>query len=260
MKKTQIRTLDVINTRKLTTNMQRLTLGGNELNEFPVGQEGVYIKLVFPQEGSGKDSVRTYTIIEQRYDSQENTQEIDIDFVIHEPPHGPASNLALQAKVGDQVMLSGPGAKKEVLLEADWFLIAGDMTALPAISVLLKKLPENAKGYLVLEIIDESDRQELTLPANIEVHWVITEHAAETADDATETAFSAKVKSLTFLTGTVSVWVACEFTTMRNLRKYFKFERSIEKKALYISSYWKKGLAEDQHKVVKRDDSIKQVD
>ena len=38
-------------------------------------------------------------------------------------------------------MVSGPGPKKLVDMNADWFLIAGDMSALPAISVNLEKLP-----------------------------------------------------------------------------------------------------------------------
>lgn len=259
MKKTEVRTLNVINTQAITPNMQRLTLGGEDLLDFPAEQEGVYIKLVFPQSDNSKPLVRTYTIIEQRYDAKENTQEIDIDFVLHAPPHGPASSLAIAATIGDKVMLTGPGAKKELNLDADWFLIAGDMTAMPAISVILKKLPANAKGYVVLEILDEADRQPLTLPENIEIHWVSPKNLALAANSC-ETALSQKVKSLPFLNGKSSVWLACEFSTMRNLRAYFKTECKVEKKALYASSYWKKGLAEDKHKLVKREDNSLQGD
>ena len=241
MSRSPTRTLQVINTQALTPNMQRLTLGGEKMANFPAGQEGVYIKLMFPQDSNDKPLVRTYTIIQQR------SNELDVDFVLHSPPHGPASTLAINAKIGDQVMLSGPGAKKSVYTEADWFFIAGDMTALPAISVILKNLPKSAKGYVVLEIIDDADRQSLILPDDMEVHWVTTK--------TSETALNDKVKSLPFLAGSPSVWVACEFSTMRSLRKYFKIEHGIEKKALYISSYWKKGLAEDKHKLVKREDA-----
>lgn len=42
---------------------------------------------------------------------------------------------------------------------------------------------------------------------------------------------------------------------MRELRRYFKEERQVARQDLYISSYWKCGSSEDQHKVFKREDS-----
>ena len=38
---------------------------------------------------------------------------------------------------------------------------------------------------------------------------------------------------------------------MRRLRTYLRQERGLEPDQLYISSYWKQGLGEDQHRVVK---------
>ena len=42
---------------------------------------------------------------------------------------------------------------------------------------------------------------------------------------------------------------------MRALRLYFKQEKAVEKNAVYVSSYWKRGLSEEQHKKVKRTDA-----
>ncbi|WP_295798323.1 SIP domain-containing protein [uncultured Microbulbifer sp.] len=56
--------------------------------------------------------------------------------------------------------------------------------------------------------------------------------------------------------GNPSVWCACEFTTMRHLRRYFRKEREVDAKLGYISSYWKHGLSEEQHKIVKREDEV----
>ncbi|WP_420806523.1 hypothetical protein [Dasania marina] len=39
---------------------------------------------------------------------------------------------------------------------------------------------------------------------------------------------------------------------MRALRRYFKQQKEVAKKALYVSSYWKRGLSEELHKKVKR--------
>ena len=65
---------------------------------------------------------------------------------------------------------------------------------------------------------------------------------------------------LPWLEGTPSIWAACEFSNMRALRRYFKQEKKVEKKALYASSYWKSGLSEEQHKKVKRTDADAESD
>ena len=52
----------------------------------------------------------------------------------------------------------------------------------------------------------------------------------------------------------LSVWSACEFKTMKKIRHYLKVIREVEKSHLYISSYWKKGNTEEQHKVARMKD------
>ena len=54
--------------------------------------------------------------------------------------------------------------------------------------------------------------------------------------------------------GKVAVWAACEFKTMKKIRSYLKIERGVEKSHLYISSYWKKGNTEEQHKAARKAD------
>jgi NADPH-dependent ferric siderophore reductase len=42
---------------------------------------------------------------------------------------------------------------------------------------------------------------------------------------------------------------------MRALRQYFRNEKEVDRENIYISSYWKKGVSEDGHKVIKREDA-----
>jgi NADPH-dependent ferric siderophore reductase len=49
--------------------------------------------------------------------------------------------------------------------------------------------------------------------------------------------------------------VACEFEAMKLLRQYLRVEQQFGKERLYISSYWKRGLVEDEHKDIKRADA-----
>ena len=243
MPKPAPRTLTVIGNKSITPNMRRVTLGGTQMQGFPKDQESAYIKLLFSQADSERPLMRTYTIRAQR------DAEIDVDFVVHGHT-GIASQWALNAQIGDTMSIGGPGPAKLIMPDADWFLLVGDMTALPAISVNLEKLPAESTGFAVIEIASEDDKQSLIKPAGIEVIWVINE-----AISATNSPLLERVQTLPWLGGQPSVWAACEFHSMRKLRDYFKKTREVPKSHLYISSYWKTGRTEDEHKVDKRQDS-----
>lgn len=246
MAKPQIREMEVIRSIYLSPHMLSVTLGGDNIGTIPDDQESAYIKLVFPREGEDKPLMRTYTIRAQR------PGEIDVDFVIHDEA-GPASDWAAKARPGDRILIGGPGPKKLVNPEGDWFLIAGDMTALPAITVNLASLPGDARGYAVIEVISEDDIRPIDHPAGVELHWLVN----PTPDDSGETLL-ARVRELAWLEGQVAVWAACEFNSMRALRKYLKQEQDIPRDHLYISSYWKIGQSEDGHKAAKRRDLEKE--
>lgn len=237
------RTLQVIASRYITPNMLRITLGGSQIATFPADQEGAYIKLMFPGEVGAKDMVRTYTVRYQR------PNEFDVDFVIHDDG-GPASDWAKNACPGDDIRIGGPGPKKLVDNTADWFLLAGDMTALPAMSVSIEQLPADARGHAVIEVAEEGDIQTLAHPPSFTLHWLFNSHPGKDSRVLVD-----RVRQLAWLPGRPSVWAACEFSEMRELRRYFKEERQVARQDLYVSSYWKCGSSEDQHKVVKRQDS-----
>lgn len=253
------RDLEIIRIREITPNMKRITLGGNALEGFPEEQEGSYIKLWFPWPGETKVSMpdenlprgpgngpmmRTYTI--RKFDPR--AKELDIDFALH-GDEGPASRWAMYARPGDRITISGPGAGNMVDPDADWFFMVGDMTSLPALTANLNTLPKDACGYFVMEVIHQSDIQDLAGPENIDVHWVINPSPGNENSDLLD-----KVRQLEFLEGRPSVWAACEFNSMRALRHYFRQEKKVERFHVYASSYWKKGVSEDEHKLIKRQD------
>jgi len=183
---------------------------------------------------------RTYTVREFR--PQQN--EFDVDFVLHDNP-GPATRWALGAKVGDQIGIAGPGTLKRVNTNGDWFLLAGDATALPAISANLARLPENARGYAVIELVDSQDQQRLAMPAGIALRWLVN------ADPAS-TLLADTVMALPWLAGTPAVWVAGETTFVRKLRSYFVKDRQVPQAFRYTSGYWHLGHTEDSFQPIKR--------
>lgn len=244
MARPEPRRLELKAKTQVTPNMLRLTLGGPGLAGFPEEQTSAYIKLRLHDAGIGREVVRTYTVRSHRAD------EIDVDFALHEIC-GPATFWAQNAQVGDSIMVGGPGPRKLVHADADWYLLVGDMTALPAISGNLELLHDGAKGTAVIEVMDEADIQDIAKPADIDIEWVVNPHPGQDSHLLVD-----RVRSVDWAAGNPSVWAACEFSTMRQLREYFRTERGLDSTSLYISSYWKSGSNEDAHKAAKREDAV----
>lgn len=244
------KTLSVKSATYLTPNMRRVTLQGEALASFPENSEGAYVKLLFNQAGNDKPSMRTYTVAEQR--SEQN--EIDVDFMLHTShdgsAHGIAAPWSLSVQQGDEISVAGPGPAKFINTDAEYFLLAADMTALPALTANLKRLPVDAQGQVFIEILSEADKQNLAKPDKVEIVWVIND---DPGSDKSPLYYS--IKQAEPQIDKLAAWVACEFKTMRKIRQYLKTECGIEKSHLYISSYWKRGDTEEQHKIVKQDDT-----
>ena len=246
MARAEPRIFEVVDSTRLTLNMHRLTLGGTGLEGFPCDQRGGYIKFMLSKPKIGKAVVRTYTIRNQ------SERGLDVDFAMHGTPaeSGPATKWAITARIGDKIMVGGPGPAKPMPDGRGPFLLVGDMTALPAISVNLEDLPDNATGHAIILIRNEADKQNLTKPANVKIQWLVEEDLGANSALLAEAARSVpNVDDLAY------AWVACEFEAMKQLRQYLRVEQNLGKERLYISSYWKRGMVEDDHKIVKRVDA-----
>jgi NADPH-dependent ferric siderophore reductase len=124
------------------------------------------------------------------------------------------------------------------------------MTALPAISVNLESLHADARGRAVIEIREEADRQDIDCPKGVEIDWLVNPRPGDEAAVLAQAA-----RDVSWPGGAVYAWAASEFLTMQALRLYLLGERDLGRDRLYISSYWKAGLTEDDHKLAKREDA-----
>jgi NADPH-dependent ferric siderophore reductase len=245
LKKT--RKIKILSKNKITQNMLRITFSHQDLFDFPDNQRGGYVKFLFKHKHTKAELVRPYTI----RDFRKKKLELDVDFAIHNEKDGYAANWANKAKVGDEIFISGPGQKKLVDFNCNWFLLIGDMSSLPAISINIEELAENSKGYAVIEILSENDKQVISKPENFDIYWVINSDPEKSSIKLLE-----KIKTLKWYDDNPSVWVACEFNAMKILRNFFQNEKKINKKNMYVSSYWKSGIDQEKHKVLKKNDTI----
>ncbi|WP_221794944.1 siderophore-interacting protein [Oceanobacter mangrovi] len=266
MSRPQPRELTVVSIQRLTPNMQRVVLGGEALHDFPADSKSGYVKLQFQSDGSAltaeqqnpdvRPIVRSYTVREIDVAARQLT----LDMMLHgseEHGQGPGAGWALQAQVGDCIMVGGPGPTKLIPQPADFYFLTGDMTALPAIVANLELLPAEAEGVAIIEIASAEDQQDVRAPAGIQIQWVVAE-AIPQADDyqplADQSAYINAVRQQPWPAGKVAVWAASEFHKMRSLRQYFRNERGVVAADIYISSYWKLDRTDEQHKADKRQD------
>src|SRR4051812_25833043 len=162
------RPVQVTQIQHLTPHMMRVTVAGESLADFPTPGPASHFKVFFPEiDPSAERPVnRTYT--PRRWDP--TTGALDIDFLIHGT--GVGSTWASQARVGTPAGVGKPGGAYEVDPSADWFLIAGDESALPGVGTLLDALPESAQAHVFLEVENEDEEQQLTSRAKLDVTWL----------------------------------------------------------------------------------------
>ncbi|MCE0495623.1 siderophore-interacting protein [Vibrio salinus] len=243
----------VTNVMTVSPSIRRVTLKSSNTEQFTSESKGGYFKFVFTESGETditglteeqKTVLRTYTI----RDYEDTTGEITVDLVLHltnDHNCGFASRWAESVSVGDTISLVGPGKSPYPDFTHDAVFFVADMTALPALSVALAQIPSDARGHAVIEVATEKDIQSLNHPDGVKLSWVISDQ---------NQSLTSTVRQMPWPEGIVDVWCACEFDMMKSLRQYFRNERQVGKDHIYISSYWKNGVSEDGHKVIKRQD------
>lgn len=257
MAKPPPRILTVKKAWHLTPNMIRVTFAGEALAGLAENREGANCKIMLPEPGetriafearfqSGPQPARrTYTVRNHRPDMLE----MDIDFVDH-GDHGPASAWARAAEPGAFLGFAGPGPVKLASFHADFYLIAADMSALPVAAATLEALPRDARGLALFEITAEEDRQEIAIPDGINVRWMIHPEPHRPS-----TAMINVIQAMDWPKGRVQTCIAGEHNAVRALRAYIIGEKGLAKADAYISGYWKIGLVEDDHQVLKRSEA-----
>lgn len=245
--------LRVIATRRLTPHMLRVSFAGQDLDAFAT-DENLHVKLLLPPEGAsrahwlaagrdgkarlkGKDCdpvFRKYTI--RAIDA--DAGRVDIDFVSHDDG-GPGASWAAAAKPGDVVGMIGPGGRG--LSPADWYLIAGDETALPAIGRMIETLPADARGCVMVEVADRHEEQPLALPSGMTFTWLYRNGASS----GTTALLPSAVRAVNWPGdgGAVFVWIAAEFATTQVIRRHLRDERGLTKNEQLVVAYWRQGTA-----------------
>jgi NADPH-dependent ferric siderophore reductase len=254
--------LTVLRREQLSAHMVRIVAGGEGFAEY-VNNDFVdrYVKIAFPQPGvdypvpldlwAVRESMprelwphtRTYTV--RWVDAAAG--ELAIDFVIH-GDEGLAGPWAAFAQTGDTLIFTGPGGGYNPDPEADWYLLAGDEAALPAIAAVIESLPSEARGLAFLEVDTDADIQPIAAPAALELVWLKRDGAPAGGSDLLVNA----VRDAEWPHGRVDVFAHGERGYMKGLREVLFRQRGLERGQVSLSGYWAMGRVEDDFQAEKK--------
>lgn len=189
-------------------------------------------RIVWP---AGEDELvpRVYTIRSIDHERKE----LAIDVVLHDT--SPGSVWARNAKPGDRIGLLGPGGGD--VIPADWYLLCGDETALPAIARIAAALPATVRATIVVEVADRAEEQTIRSEAAIEVTWLHRNGTpAGSADLLPQAVRRIEIPEV----GSPFVFAGCEQAAARAIRKYLRAERKLPKERHLVAAYWRRGHAD----------------
>jgi len=249
-----IRTTRVVSRTAVTPHMVRLTLAGPEISALHSYACDDHVGVVFPlEDGSRNDPtynpermmldwsapappMRKYTI--RRHDPVAN--ELDLDIVVH--PGGLASDWAIDAQPGDEVVLAGPPGSLAFPHTYGHYVFAIDTTALPAVARWLDEGEWlEQRGVTVRVLVDHDHPTETTYPLRrrrgVSVEWLSRGRGSRLADVVTSLDLPADVDD-------VFLFAAGEAGDIKPLRRWAKQEGI----ASLVTGYWKRGVVEhDDH-------------
>ncbi|WP_433532310.1 siderophore-interacting protein [Micromonospora sp. CA-263727] len=288
--------------RRLSPSFVRVTFTGPDLDRFADNGYDQRIKLALPLPGQRavylpqgpdwyaqlralpehrRNPVRTYTVRAVR----PHLSEVDVDLVLH-GEGGPATRWARRVRPGDEIAIAGPDAEHPGPhggLEfrppsTGCLLIAGDETAVPAISGICERLPLDARGRVLLEVPTAEDVLPLVAPPGVEVTWLsrdggrygdrLVGAVAAAAGELLSSEVGVPVAAVTgpgspgqpvddvdvdrailwevpdvMPTAPLYAWLAGEAGVIRTLRRHLVAERGLDRRAVAFMGYWRHGLA-----------------
>lgn len=257
------RDLSVVRVEDVTPRYRRVVLTGDVLADgFPFARFAPldHVRAFFPHPDSGElvayrevsdeewevdgpgDPIhRDYTV--RAWDP--DARELSFEFALHE--HGIAARWARNAQPGDRLVVNGPSAHWFLPENYDHYLVAGDETALPAISRIVEEAPAGSRVTAIVEVEDAADEHPLTGEADLDLEWVHRATAPVGAGHLGPLETAIRRRGLPADIGSVFVVIAGEANALKTIRRYFRQELGLDKRQLVVDGYWKRGVTSFDH-------------
>ena len=177
----------VVTTEWLTPALVRVVLGGDGLDRLrdarghrrlrergDPARRGGLRRGVRPRRRSGSSTPKEHWPRRRRYTVRSwdaRRQLLTLDFVVH-GSDGVGGPWAAAAQPGDILVFEGPGSGYRPDPSADWHLLVGDESALPAIAVALEAVAPGSP--VVVRLVCDGPEHEIPLssPGVLDVEWL----------------------------------------------------------------------------------------
>lgn len=247
--------------QQLGPHMVRVVLGGDGLDDFTPGPwtDGYVNAYFLPADAPytvpfDVDAVRSLPA-EQRPGSRRYTvrhwdaerRELTLDFVVHGDT-GVAGPWAARARPGDLLQFTGPSGSYSPDPGADWHLMVGDASALPAIAAAIARVPAGTPVHVLVEVAGPADELPLTSPGELHLQW-LHHDANPGADDLAVRALD----KLDRPPGRVHAFVHGEAVVNRDLRRHLLLDWRLPRESLSVSPYWRRRFTDERWREVKRE-------
>jgi NADPH-dependent ferric siderophore reductase len=250
-----LRIVSLLRREPITPRLVRCTFGGDDLAGFATPDPAASVRVLFPEpgttelvmpewngnefllpgSGSGSTRLRPFLRTFTPRVFREDPAELDVDVVLHGA--GVASSWVADAAIGAPAAVSGPGRGYAVAADAPPHLLAGDESAIPAMSQLLEVLSASTPVIVHVEIGDPAARHPLPAHPRVDVHWHELPAGAPSGDTLVAAVEAAAIDDDT------RVWAAGEAAAMQRIRRHLFEARGIPRPRTTIRGYWKAGRA-----------------
>ena len=142
----------VLNKQQIAAHTFRLTIQGDDLRDLSyIPGEHLRVLVGFDKATSLRDKVRTYSI--WRYDQSQAT----IELAVCTYSTGIGARWVQDICVGDTVYFTGPKGKFTVDHSGDFYVFAGDVSALAHLYEINRNLPDSPKRIGFIYANDDAD-------------------------------------------------------------------------------------------------------
>ncbi|PJC86954.1 siderophore-interacting protein [Vibrio sp. HA2012] len=249
--KRKARLTQVVEVIDLSPHLRRIVVGGEGLAGFPVGQEGAYVKVIVPKDGermpcldltnvAERPTMRSYTI--RSFDAEH--KRLVMDFVVNRH-QGPATDWAINARIGDYVGIAGPGPVKLTNFSESSYLLIGDITSVNAINGYVPRINADACVQVVIVVPTREDAISLDIDDMHTVHWLVEDEMDISLVQMVRN-FSADIPPET------EVFLGLEAKNIRALRPFLQDELGICRSRIHAVGYWKCGVNADTFSLEKK--------
>jgi NADPH-dependent ferric siderophore reductase len=246
--------VSVVAVEHRSPRLVRVVISGPGLTSWPDIQPGASLRLLLPRPGTRDLELPAWTGNEYLYDDgtrppirtltpladathADPEAALAVEIVRHGT--GPLSEWAGTVAVGDTVAVSGPGRGYVPDKDTTSFLVAGDESALPAITTLLPALPADARVAVLIEIADPAARLPWSGRPAAVTTWLDLPAGAPPGDRLVDAVVSSD------LDGGSRVWAAGEAAAMQRIRRHLFDVRGLPRSRAVVRGYWKHGRGGD---------------